>query len=115
MKSRILTLAASVFMAGAVLMSCQSSGKKVENAENNLQDAKNNVVDARQDLNKAKMDSVNEYQKFKKESDEKITAHEKSIAEFKAKIADEKKENRAVYEKKLAKLEQKNSDMKKKL
>ena len=48
-------------------------------------------------------------------AEEKIDANEKSIAEFKARIAKEKRENRAKYEKKLAGLEQKNSDMKKKL
>ena len=115
MKNTFLILAASVFMAGTVLTSCESSGKKVENAENNLQEAKNDVHIAKQDLNQAIKDSVSEYQKFKVASDGKIAAHEKNIAEFKTKIANEKKENRAVYERKLAKLEQKNSNMKKKL
>jgi len=39
----------------------------------------------------------------------------KNIAEFKARIAKEKKENRADYEKKLLVLEDNNSDLKKKL
>jgi len=115
MKSINVILAVSIFMAGAMLTGCQSSGTKVENAENKLQDAKNDVHAAKQDLNQAIKDTVTEYQKFKVASDEKIATHEKNIAEFKTKIANEKKENRAVYERKLANLEKKNSNMKKKL
>ena len=115
MKSIKVILAVSIFMAGTMLTGCQSSGTKVENAENKLQDAKNDVHTAKQDLNQAIRDSVSEYQKFKLASDEKIATHEKNIAEFKTKIAKEKKENRAVYERKLASLERKNSNMKKKL
>jgi DNA anti-recombination protein RmuC len=114
MKNKILILAVTAFMAGAIFSSCQSSAKKVENAENKLQDAQNNVTDARNDLNKAKSDSVTEYQKFKQASEEKINAHEKSIAEFKVTIAREKPENRARYERKMADLELQNREMRKK-
>jgi len=99
-------------MAGIMLNSCKSSSKKIESARDNLQDAKENVVEANKELNLALNDSI---QQFKKESHEKISSYEKTIAEFKIKIANAKKENKAQYEKKLAWLEQKNSDMKKKL
>lgn len=112
MKNTLLMSAAIVMMAGTVLTSCQSSAKKVENAQENVQDAKDNVDVANQELNQVLIDSI---QQFKMESDEKINNNEKKIAEFKARIAQEKKENRANYEKKLAELEQKNSDMKMKL
>jgi uncharacterized coiled-coil protein SlyX len=48
-------------------------------------------------------------------AEEKISAYEKSITEFKARIANETKGNIAKYEKKLVELEQKTNDMKKKL
>ena len=115
MKNTFLALTVAVFMAGTMFTGCQSSATKVENAEDKLQEAEGEVLDAKLDLNRAINDSVTEYQKFKKEAEEKIIAQEKSIAEFKARIAKEKMENRAKYEKKLAELEQKNSDMKKKL
>lgn len=54
-------------------------------------------------------------QKFAVLSEEKINTLEKIIAEFKARIATEKKENIAKYEKTLVELEQKASDMKMKL
>ena len=91
--------------AGTMFTACQSSGAKVENARENVEDAK-------QELNQALNDSIRQ---FKKESEEKINAIEKSIAEFKTKIATEKKETRVIYEKKLSELEQTNKEMKKKL
>jgi len=112
MKKTILTLAITVFMAGFMLSSCQSSADKVKNAQDKVQEANEKVAVANQELNQAIQDSV---QKFKKESEDQIIANEKSIAEFKVKIAKEKKENRALYEKRLAELEQQNRDMKKRL
>jgi 3-dehydroquinate dehydratase len=108
-------LSVIIFIAGSAITGCQSSATKVEKAENNLKEAKENVIEARVDLYNARNDSVTEYQKFKKDAEEKIIAQNKSITEFKARISKEKKENRAKYEKKLAELEQKNSDLKKKL
>ena len=115
MKKIISNLAIASLMAGLVFSGCQSSAKKVENAEKDLQTAKNNVIDARQGLYDATKDSLTEYQIFKKESQQKINDHEKSIAEFKARIAAEKLENKVAYEKKIAELEKKNSDLKRKL
>jgi len=105
MRKTISALAVTIFIAGAILTGCQSSAKKVENAQDK-------VIEANQELSQALKDSI---QQFKTESELKISANEKSIAEFKAKIKNEKKENKAAYEKKLAELEQKNSDLKKKL
>jgi hypothetical protein len=48
-------------------------------------------------------------------AEEKINSYEKIIAEFKARIAKETKEDIAKYEKTLAELELKTSDMKRKL
>lgn len=105
MKKIIFTLAVTTFMAGIMLTGCQSSADKVK-------DAKDNVTEAKQDLNQAVKDSI---EQFKQESEAKISANDVSINDLKAKIATERKENKADYEKKLAALEQKNSDMKKKL
>jgi chromosome segregation ATPase len=115
MKKTILCLTVIIFIAGTVFTGCQSSARRVENAENKLDDARDKVVQAKQDLNEARQDSFTDYQQFRIDSENKIRAHEKSIADFKARIAKEKKENRDLYEKKLTVLEQKNTDLKKKL
>ena len=92
-------------VAGTVFTSCQSNEKKVENAQENM-------VEAKQELNQIVKDSI---QQFRTVSAQKIADHEKSLTEFKARIAKEKKENRAKYQKKLSELELKNSDLKKRL
>lgn len=108
MKKSILTLVASTFITGTILTSCSSPAQKVENAENN-------VMEANQDLDKANEKYLEDIETYRKESADKIAANDKSIAEFKTRIANEKKEAKADYENKIAKLEQKNSDMEKKM
>jgi len=115
MKKIIFTLAVTSLIVGAFLTSCNSSAKKVKDAQDKVQATQKDAAEAKTDLKKEKQDSINEHQQFKKEAEDKINAHNKSIADFKARIAKEKKQNRAQYEKKLAKLEQKNSDLKKEL
>ena len=77
-----------------------------------MQDARDNVVKATQELNQALKDSI---QQFRKASEEAINANEIKIAEFKVKIAKEKKEFKAKDERRLAELEEQNNNMKKEL
>ena len=105
MKKIIFTIALITFMTGIMLTSCRSSVKKVEKAQEN-------VVEANQKLNQALKDSI---QQFRTESENRISIYEKDIVEFRARIANEKKDNKSKYEKKLAELDKKNIEMKKKL
>lgn len=104
-------LAVTAFMAGTIT-GCQSSASKVENAKDNVQEARDNVVVAQQELDQALNDSIRQ---FKTEYQERITANEKTIAEFKVKIGRENKQSRVAYEKRLAEMEQQNTDMKRRL
>ena len=108
MKNKIITLAVTTFIAGTLITGCQSSSAKIENAEDKVVEAKQNVTEAKQELSQAIKDSI---QLFKKESDDRISANEKSIAEFRMRIHRENVENRAIYEKNIAELERKNRDM----
>ena len=112
MKKTIFTLAITIIMASTVLTSCKSPEKKIEDAKDNVDNANAKVDEANQDLSKAIQDSILQY---KKESEDLITTREKSINEFKVRLANQKIENRDKYEKRLEELEQKNSDLKKKL
>jgi len=112
MKKIMFTIAIAAFAAGTLLTACNSSAKKVENAQDEVNDASKDLEKAEIELNQARLDSV---EQFRQESDARILANEKSIVEFRLKIAKEKREARISYEKKIAVLEQKNSDMKKKL
>jgi demethoxyubiquinone hydroxylase (CLK1/Coq7/Cat5 family) len=112
MKKTIFILTITTFMLGTLLTGCQSSQKKVENAEDNVQNAQNKLVDANQVLKQAVSDSI---QQFKKESNAIIVSNDKEIAELRTKIINQRKENKARYEKKLGDLEQKNLEMRNKL
>ena len=108
MKRSILNITASVFVACFALTSCGTPAEKLENAENN-------ATEANKDLNEAHEEYMASIETYRKETAEKCEANEKSIADFNARIENEKSEAKADYKKKVAELEQKNSDMKKKM
>ena len=96
MKKSIITLVITIFIIGAALIICQSSAFTVGNTPDK-------TTVAKQELFQALKDSL---QQFNKESDEKISNYEMSIGEYRTKIANEKKDNKARYEKKLTELDQ---------
>jgi len=108
MKKSIFNLALIIFVAGTILTSCTSSAEKVDNA-------KANVEAATLDLEHAKEDYNREYENFKLESEEKITANEKIIADLKHYSKSVKKEMKTDYQKAILSLEQKNELMKEKV
>lgn len=108
MKKSILTLVAGTIISGTIIVSCTSSAKKVEKAQEN-------VAEANKDLEKANNDYLAEIIAYRKETADKIAANNLSAIEFNNRITNEKKEAKADYKKKVSELEQKNSDMKKKM
>lgn len=115
MKKIIFILAATVFSAGLLFTSCNSTSKKIENAEDDVQDAKEAVIDAQSDLNQAIQDSITEFQQFRIEYQNQILANEKSIAALKISVAKASQANKVLFEKKLAELEARNNELKTKL
>jgi hypothetical protein len=112
MKKMIFGVAVATFIAGTMLVGCQSRDKKVENAQEKVQNAEDKVAEARQELNQAIKDSI---QQFKKDAAKQIEVYEKNMAELRIKIANERSENRAYHERKLAELEQQNREMRMRL
>jgi phosphoenolpyruvate-protein kinase (PTS system EI component) len=108
MKKSILTLATITCLASGLLTSCNTPAEKVA-------DAQNTVDAANQDLDQANREYLADVETYRKEASEKIAANEKSIAEFNARMANEKSEAKAAYQEKINAIEQKNSDMKKKM
>src|ERR1700688_3983363 len=108
MERKKFKIAMLVFAIGAVLTGCETPAQKVERAETN-------VTEANRELKEAQDEYVLDIENYRKETDTKILANEKSMAEFEARIANEKKEARADYDKKIIALQQKNTDMKKKM
>lgn len=108
MKKIILMLALFTVITSSILTSCNTSAEKVENAEKKVDEANEGLYEANQEY-------LADLAKFRKESADKIEANNKSIAEFKARIAQEKKEAQVAYNQKITVLEQTNSDLKKKM
>jgi DNA repair exonuclease SbcCD ATPase subunit len=108
MKKSILMFVASLCISSSVFTSCNTSSEKLENA-------KSDVKDAKEDLHDANEEYLVDVENYKKETADKISANNQSIAEFKARKASDKKEAREEYNEKIAKLEAKNSDMQKKM
>jgi len=105
MKKIIFTIAIMVSMVFSMFIGCQSSSKKIDNAQEN-------VVKANEELYQALKDSI---QQFRTVTQAKLIANEKQLAEYKVKIANEKKANKIKYETELAKMVKKNNELKVKL
>jgi len=108
MKKSLTILGTSVILIGLAWASCKSPAEKVENAQNNVNEANAN-------LDQANSDYQADMKKFKEATADSIRANDKSIVEFKARIAKEKKEARAEYLKKIDALETENTDLKKRM
>lgn len=105
MKKLIFSLVCILFTTGVIFTSCNTPADKLENS-------KEKVDEAQQDLTEAKEDYAEQYAKFKLESEEKITANEKIIADLKEYSKMKKSEAKVSYDKTIADLEAKNQAMK---
>ena len=108
MKNSILALVACSFIVGGSLISCNTPAEKVENAQTTVQEAN-------KDLDVANKEYLADMKVYRQETADKIAANDKSIADFKVRVAKQKKDAKADYEKQIADLEQKNTDMRKRL
>ncbi len=109
MKAKFLTLAAIVFMAGAVLIGCQNTGEKNVQADNQ------SVGEAKPDSQSVQTGYSDEWLSFKSTSGQKIRENENSIAAFKEKMKKSGTKIKAKYNKEIANLEETNRELKKKL
>ena len=108
MNKLLLTLLIVSMAIGLVLTGCNSPSQKAENAEKNLEEAK-------EDLDKAQQEYLVDVENYKLQTAERIATNNKSIEEFNARIAKEKKDVQAEYRMKIAELEQRNIEMKKRI
>jgi hypothetical protein len=114
MMNKINIIVATAFIAGTMLIGWNASAQSLKNAHENAITSMNNISEAN-DTNRSIQISNDRFQKFKKESEDRISNYEKNIAELKQKIKDEKNEGKTKYQKLVADLEQKTADLKKNL
>jgi len=108
MKKTILTLAITGAIVTASLTAFAQQDKEAAAA-------RKEVAEAKKELKEAKKDSAADYQKFKKEAEDKISQNKMKIAELKKKQSKDNKETKETYDKKVMSLEQKNNELKKKI
>lgn len=108
MKNYMKMSFASLFVVGALLVSCSTPAEKVDKAEDESREAK-------KELRIAKDEYEKDMTEYRKSSEEKMAANDVKIAEFKARISTQKATAKADYENKVEELNSKNSDMKMRL
>ncbi len=112
MKKSVLIAAAVSIFAGAIIFGCDNSSEDVKDAREDVQATKEDVLDAKKDLEQAIKDSTEDFHRFQRLSQERISNYEKNIAELKLRISAEKKANKTKYEKMIADLELKTAELK---
>lgn len=108
MRKSILLFTFIAVVSSLMYTSCKSSSEKVENAEEKVTEAEQNLNDAQQEY-QADLDN------YRMLTASTIETNNRNIAEFNARIENEKNEVRAEYRTKIAELEAKNNEMKQKL
>lgn len=103
MKKSMLSIFAFTIMI-AFLNSCTSQSEEIENAEQD-------VVEANEKLDEANRMYLNDVEQYRIDTEAKVIANKKAIAELKAEKADAKKEINDEKNAEIARLEQKNDAM----
>ncbi|HET7819658.1 MAG TPA: hypothetical protein VFL70_10160 [Bacteroidia bacterium] len=106
MKKTILAI--TIFIAILHVAAFGQENKKTEKA-------RKEVAEAQKDLRQAKIDSAEDFKKFKKEAEAQINENQKKIAQLKARKWNENNENKEKYDKKVLALEQKNNELRRKI
>ena len=110
MNKTIIALSAILIITGGIVTSCTEPAGKVTTVETTT-----TTSEPSPEAIKANQDYVADLEAYRRANAERIVANEKSLADFKASIAQDVEANKAEDRKKLAELEQKNADLKKKL
>lgn len=111
MKNIVITFVLAIGVAALQFAGCLSSPKSAEASR-----AAGEDVAYAEGYAVSELDASNDSLRlFRKESEARIRAYDKSIASLKQKMAQEKAENRVRYEKRISEVEQLNHDVKVKL
>ncbi len=104
----------TMFIAGTIFTSCQSSTEKVDAAKSNVEDAKQDLTAEQRNANSEAQETANTkaWEAFKLETDVQIKVNEIRIAELSEKAKKTSKAVDAKYAKSVAELEQKNTELK---
>lgn len=105
MKKRSVLIALGV---GLALSACTTSADRVA-------DAKENVADARKELAEARDEHFLDMEKFRKQTADKIAANNATLADFKARMAQDRSVTGEKFNTNIRQLEEKNDALKRKI
>jgi hypothetical protein len=108
MKLSLVGPAAFIFVAISLVIGCN-------NSENKVEEAKSVVLEAKVDLNNTDEEYLTDIESYKIGTAEKTAENDRKIAEFKTQIRSNKKELKDKYQMEIDKLENENNVMKKKM
>lgn len=115
MKIVAKVFAVTALMATVLIIGCNSSADKVEDARDKVKDEEKDVVDAKADLQQAQNDSIAEYARDKAVWVALLDANDLELANYKAKLNNQSRADRELNKKRIADLETKNKAMRLKL
>jgi Holliday junction resolvase RusA-like endonuclease len=95
------------FVTGMIILAISCSSP--------VQKAEQDVAKANEALEQAKLDSINDYQQFRRESEEKMTRNAEVMAAYQKNVKEGKQKITAADKKMMAELEQENEMMQMKL
>jgi TolA-binding protein len=107
-KSNKLTLTIAALAAVVTMSSCDSPAKKVEKANTNLNEAEANY-------NQSVIDSIADYENFKRDAETRIDENEKAIAAFRSRMLSENRKWKEEDQRMIDGLEQKNINLRAKI
>lgn len=97
MKKAIVILTATIMLT-MIMLSCKTPTQKVENAQEDVTEANQNLKQANEELER-------DMENYRRETNEKIDAKNKSIAEFNSRIKNKKTAAKTEYQNAIIALE----------
>ncbi len=102
-------------MGGLLIIGLSACSDTPKDKEEKVGEAQDNLAEAKEDYETSMTDSINEYARFKAETDQKLIDNDNRLAELRAKMKADKRALNADYEKDVAEMEKKNATLKEKL
>lgn len=91
------------------MLGCEKSPQRATEA---VEDAKKDLQKANENLVEAKLDSSNQYNKYREDVNARLAENDRKIVAIREKMQQEKQDMRVKYEKRISELEGKNAKLK---
>lgn len=115
MKKTLIDTAIIGFVFATLVVACDTSSDKVDQAERNLMNKEAEVYEAKNELEAAKQSYLQDFEDYKIEKTMQIAANEQAIADLKLKIENENAVQRKDHRLQIARFESENDVLREKM